>query len=135
MLFTKDLVLSVYFSVCLTSNKLYWIEDQLANVSTRFYTLTSWHWRVEPLASWLDTQWWSGSKEKKYIWKWNDKKNIYNISKIWFYTLTSLEFLKSKSEDKKLYKLVNVTKTYKCMVGKSMVTFFEGRIICFTGIH
>ena len=24
----------VYFSVCLTSNKLYWIEDQLADVST-----------------------------------------------------------------------------------------------------
>ena len=63
------------------------------------------------------------------------KKKIYNISKIGFYTLTSLEFFKSKSEDKKLYKLVNVTKTYKCMVEKSMVTFFEGRIICFTGIH
>ena len=32
----------VYFSVCLTSNKLYWIEDQLADVSTRFYTSASW---------------------------------------------------------------------------------------------
>ena len=27
-----------YFSICLTSDKLYWIEDQLADVSTRFYT-------------------------------------------------------------------------------------------------
>ena len=26
----------VYFSVCLISNKLYWIEDQLADVSARF---------------------------------------------------------------------------------------------------
>ena len=32
----------VYFSVCLTSNKLYWIDDQLADVSTRFYTSASW---------------------------------------------------------------------------------------------
>ena len=32
----------VYFSVCLTSNKLYWIEDQVADVSTRFYTSASW---------------------------------------------------------------------------------------------
>ena len=32
----------VYFSVCLTSNKLYWIEDQLADVSTRFYMSASW---------------------------------------------------------------------------------------------
>ena len=31
----------VYFSVCLTSNKLYWIDDQLADVSTRFYTSAS----------------------------------------------------------------------------------------------
>ena len=31
-----------YFFVCLTSNKLYWIEDQLADVSTRFYTSASW---------------------------------------------------------------------------------------------
>ena len=35
----------VYFSVCLTSNKLYWIEDQLADVSV------SWRWQVEPLAT------------------------------------------------------------------------------------
>ena len=28
-----------YFSICLISNKLYWIEDQLADVSTRFYAL------------------------------------------------------------------------------------------------
>ena len=41
-----------YFSVCLTSNKLYWIEDQLADVSTRFYTSASWRWRVEPSATW-----------------------------------------------------------------------------------
>ena len=39
----------------LTSHKLYWIEDQLADVSTRFYTLASWRWRVEPSTSWLDT--------------------------------------------------------------------------------
>ena len=32
----------VYFSACLTSNKLYWIEDQLADVFTRFYTSASW---------------------------------------------------------------------------------------------
>ena len=30
-----------YFSMCLTSNKLYWIEDQLADVSTQFYTSAS----------------------------------------------------------------------------------------------
>ena len=35
-----------YFSICLTSNKLYWIEDQLADVFTRFYTSASWHRRV-----------------------------------------------------------------------------------------
>ena len=35
-----------YFSICLTSDKLYWIEDQLADVSTRFYTSASWRWRV-----------------------------------------------------------------------------------------
>ena len=43
----------VYFSVCLTSNKLYWIEDQLADISTRFYTSTSWRRRIGPSASWL----------------------------------------------------------------------------------
>ena len=42
----------VYFSVCLTSNKLHWIDDQLTDVSTRFYTLASWRRRVGPLASW-----------------------------------------------------------------------------------
>ena len=36
----------VYFSVCLTSNKLYWIDDQLADISTRFYTSASWRRRV-----------------------------------------------------------------------------------------
>ena len=36
----------VYFSVCLTSKKFYWIEDQLADVSTRFYTSASWRRRV-----------------------------------------------------------------------------------------
>ena len=40
-----------YFSTCLTSNKLYWIEDQPANISTRFYGLASWRWRVEPSAT------------------------------------------------------------------------------------
>ena len=41
----------VYFSVCLTSNKLYWIEDQLTDVSTRFYTSASWRQQVGPSAS------------------------------------------------------------------------------------
>ena len=45
----------VYFSVCLTSNKLYWIDDQLADVSTWFYTSASWRRRVGPSASWLVT--------------------------------------------------------------------------------
>ena len=40
-----------YFSVCLTFNKLYWIEDQLTYISTRFYTSASWRWRVEPSAT------------------------------------------------------------------------------------
>ena len=44
-----------HFSICLTSNKLYWIEDQLADISTRFYMSVSWRWRVELSASWLDT--------------------------------------------------------------------------------
>ena len=35
-----------YFFMCLTPNKLYWIEDQLAEVSTRFYM------QVEPSANW-----------------------------------------------------------------------------------
>ena len=33
-----------YFFICLSSNKLYWIEDQLADISTRFYTSVSWRW-------------------------------------------------------------------------------------------
>ena len=42
-MFTSVFLLNiVYFSVCLTSNKLYWIEDQLADVSTRFYMSASW---------------------------------------------------------------------------------------------
>ena len=42
-MFTSVFLLNiVYFSVCLTSNKLYWIEDQLADVSTRFYVSASW---------------------------------------------------------------------------------------------
>ena len=55
MLEENKIVFSInvfYFSVCLTSYKLYWIEDQLANVSTRFYTSASWRWRVEPSATW-----------------------------------------------------------------------------------
>ena len=52
----------VYFSVCLTSNKLYWIDDQLADVSTRFYTSASWRRRVGPSASWLVTLWPQKSK-------------------------------------------------------------------------
>ena len=42
-----------YFSICLTSNKLYWTEDQVADISTRFYMSVSWHWWVEPSASGL----------------------------------------------------------------------------------
>ena len=46
-MFTSVFLLNiVYFSVCLTSNKLYWIDDQLASVSTQFYTLASWRRRV-----------------------------------------------------------------------------------------
>ena len=46
-MFTNVFLLNiVYFSVCLTSNKLYWIDDQLADVSTRFYTSASWRQRV-----------------------------------------------------------------------------------------
>ena len=44
---TPFLLNIVYFSVCLTSNKLYWIEDQLADVSTRFHTSASWRRRVD----------------------------------------------------------------------------------------
>ena len=37
-MFTSVFLLNiVYFSVCLTSDKLYWIEDQLADVSTQFF--------------------------------------------------------------------------------------------------
>ena len=45
-----------YFPICLTSNRFYWIADQLANVSTRFYSLVSWHWQIDPLATWLNTK-------------------------------------------------------------------------------
>ena len=42
-MFTSVFLLTiVYFSVCLTSNKLYWIEDQLTNISTQFYMSASW---------------------------------------------------------------------------------------------
>ena len=44
-----------YFFICLTSNKLYRIEDQLTDVSTQLYMLASWRWQVEPSAIWLDT--------------------------------------------------------------------------------
>ena len=37
----------IYFSIGLSSNKLYWIEDQLADISTRFHTSASWLWPVE----------------------------------------------------------------------------------------
>ena len=47
-MFTSVVLLNiVYFSLCLTSNKLYWIEDQLADVSTRFYASASWRRRVD----------------------------------------------------------------------------------------
>ena len=40
----------VYFSVCLTSNKLYWIEDQLANISMIYVgELASASWTVGEL--------------------------------------------------------------------------------------
>ena len=51
----KKIVFSLkifYFSMCFTSNKLYWIEDQLANVSTRFYTSVSLRQLVEPSVTW-----------------------------------------------------------------------------------
>ena len=45
----------VYFSVCLISNKLYWIEDQLADVYSILYVgelaLASWRRQVGPSAS------------------------------------------------------------------------------------
>ena len=49
----------VYFSVCLTSNKFYWIEDQLADVSTRFYTSANWRRRVDRNSGNI---WWCGCK-------------------------------------------------------------------------
>ena len=45
-MFSVFLLNIIYFSVCLTSNKLCWIEDQLTNVSTRFFTSVSWRRRV-----------------------------------------------------------------------------------------
>ena len=52
LMFTSVFLLNVvYFSVCLTSNKLYWIEDQLADVSAQFYTSTSWRRQVGLSAS------------------------------------------------------------------------------------
>ena len=44
---------------CLTSSTLYWIEDQLAGNSTRFYTSASWHWRVEPSATDRNSYYWA----------------------------------------------------------------------------
>ena len=38
-----------YFSTCLTSNKLYWIEDQVADVSTWFNMLVLVSWTVADL--------------------------------------------------------------------------------------
>ena len=44
-LFNKSFMRKIfYFSICLTSNKLYWIEDLLADVFTQFYTSVSWRW-------------------------------------------------------------------------------------------
>ena len=49
-MFTSVFLLNiVYFSVCLTSNKLYWIEDQLTDISTRFYTLALASWTIGEL--------------------------------------------------------------------------------------
>ena len=68
-----------YFFVCLTSNKLYWIEDQLADVSTRFYTLASWRRQVGPSASWLVTSVATTNKFSNLIHK------IVSISFYWFF--------------------------------------------------
>ena len=52
LIFPKDFLLFYKFNFWQVQ---YWIEDQLADVFTRFYTSASWRWRVEPSATWLDT--------------------------------------------------------------------------------
>ena len=58
-----------YFFIYLSSNKLYWIEDQLTDVSTQFYTSASWRWRAgvgELNRRWLDCNSWEISIWKVY---------------------------------------------------------------------
>ena len=65
-MFTSVFLLNiVYFSVCLTSNKLYWIDDQLADVSTRFYTSAS--WSVGELTGYRN-EWVSNGNNRFVIW-------------------------------------------------------------------
>ena len=49
LIFPKDLLLFYMFNFWWVQ---YWIEDQLTDVSTWFYTSVSWRWRVDPSASW-----------------------------------------------------------------------------------
>ena len=71
----------------LTSHKLYWIEDQLADVSTRFYTLAS--WTVDKLTG--------------YPWNTHPHLNIqYSVEenmKIWFFFPVCTESVKNYFEE------------------------------------
>ena len=72
LLFDVHLCSPVFFLLNIVDfYKLYWIEDQLADVSTRFYTSASWRWRIEPSASWLDTNMicWGGSICPTWVWR------------------------------------------------------------------
>ena len=58
-----------YFFIYLSSNKLYWIEDQLTDVSTQFYASASWRWWAgvgELNRQWLDCNSWEISIWKVY---------------------------------------------------------------------
>ena len=69
----------VLFSVCLTSNELYWTDDQLADLSTRFYTSASWRRRVGPSASWLVT--YQNKPVSTRIWQ----IHLIQLVKTWFF--------------------------------------------------
>ena len=58
-----------YFSICLTSNKLCWIEDQLANVATQFYTLASWTIGNLTVTGQPHPVWWSQYHKSIYRYK------------------------------------------------------------------
>ena len=58
-----------YFPICLTSNKLCWIEDQLANVATRFYTLASWTIGNLTVTGQPHPVWWSQYHKSIYRYK------------------------------------------------------------------